>query len=87
MTENELEEIEDNFAVLLLKEEEGCLVQPEAAKKAIILYSTAYRMCNEANESGGKGFPRFEKISKHDNRGRPLILIEEHIQFLLKYVE
>ncbi|KAI7876151.1 uncharacterized protein EV154DRAFT_486567 [Mucor mucedo] len=64
----------------------GFLV-PEAAKNPIILYGTAYRIWNRANESDVKGFPGFKKISKHDNRGRPLILIKEHIQFLLKYVE
>lgn len=41
-------------------QEEGCLV-PEAAKKASIPRSTAYKMWNEFNESGGKELPGFKK--------------------------
>ncbi|KAG0755266.1 hypothetical protein G6F24_011945 [Rhizopus arrhizus] len=74
MADDELEEIEDNLANLILEEEdfqlkEGCLV-PEAAKKASIPRSTAYRMWNEFNERDG-----------------PRILIEEHTQLLIKYID
>ena len=41
-------------------QKEGCLV-PEAAKKASIPRSTAYRMWNEFNESGSKELPGFKK--------------------------
>lgn len=44
-------------------------------------------MWNEFNKSGGKELPGFKKSSKHDNRGRPPILIEEHTQFLIKYID
>lgn len=89
MADDELEEIEDSFANLILEEEdfqlvqikyksyshaqiagfihslqeEGCLV-PEAAKKASIPRSTAYKMWNEFNESGGKELPGFKKKLK-----------------------
>lgn len=66
-------------------QEEGCTV-PEAAKKAIIHRSTAYRMWTEFNESGGRELPGFKKKSKgQDNRGRLPILKEEHSQFLINY--
>ncbi|EIE79533.1 hypothetical protein RO3G_04238 [Rhizopus delemar RA 99-880] len=58
-------------------QDESCLV-PKAAKKASISHSTAYRMWNEFNESGG---------SKQDNRGGPSILIEEHTQLLIKCID
>ena len=68
-------------------QEESCLV-PKAAKKASIPRSTAYRIWNEFNESGGKELPGFKKKrSKQDNRGRSPILIEEHTQFLIKYID
>ncbi|KAI7863906.1 hypothetical protein BDF14DRAFT_1876128 [Spinellus fusiger] len=60
-------------------QEEGCLV-PEAAKKASIPHSTANRI-------GGKELPGFKRSSKHDNCGRPPILIKEYIQFLTKYID
>ncbi|KAG0767992.1 hypothetical protein G6F60_003470 [Rhizopus arrhizus] len=41
--------------------EEDCLV-PEAAKKASIPRSTAYRMWNEFTESSGKELPGFKKL-------------------------
>jgi hypothetical protein len=41
-------------------QEESCLV-PKAAKKASIPRSTAYRIWNEFNESGGKELPGFKK--------------------------
>lgn len=34
-----------------------------------------------------KSFLGSKKNSKHDNRGRPPILIEEHTQFLIKYID
>ncbi|KAI7903001.1 uncharacterized protein BX663DRAFT_569045, partial [Cokeromyces recurvatus] len=51
---------------------------------------------NKFNESGGKELHGFKKKKKkkkkkknvkHDNRGRLPILFEEHIQFLIKYIE
>ncbi|EIE86888.1 hypothetical protein G6F46_008772 [Rhizopus delemar] len=42
-------------------QEEGCTV-PEAAKKAIIPRSTAYRMWTEFNESGGRELLDLKKI-------------------------
>ncbi|KAI9483993.1 MAG: hypothetical protein EXX96DRAFT_479214 [Benjaminiella poitrasii] len=44
-------------------------------------------MWNELDESGGKELPGFKKSSKHDNRGRPPILIEEYTQFLIEYID
>jgi hypothetical protein len=86
MANDDLEEIENNLANLILEEEdfqlvqmknksyslaqiagfihslqdEGCTV-PEAAKKASIPRSTAYRMWTQFNESGGGELPRFLK--------------------------
>ncbi|CAO3664015.1 unnamed protein product [Rhizopus stolonifer] len=111
MTNDELEEMENNLANLILEEEdfhlvqikyksyshtqiagfihslqeEGCTV-PEAAKKASIPRSTAYRMWTEFNESGGRKLPGFKKNKGQDNRGRPPILKEEHSQFLINYI-
>ncbi|KAI7863901.1 hypothetical protein BDF14DRAFT_1699869, partial [Spinellus fusiger] len=42
---------------------------------------------NEFNKSGGKELPGFKRSSKHDNCGRPPILIKEYIQFLTKYID
>ncbi|KAG0746882.1 hypothetical protein G6F57_004815 [Rhizopus arrhizus] len=98
MADDELEEMKNNLINLILEEEdfqlvqislqeESCLV-PKAAKKASIPRSTAYRIWNEFNESGGKELPGFKKKrSKQDNRGRSPILIEEHTQFLIKYID
>ncbi|KAG1145143.1 hypothetical protein G6F37_005841 [Rhizopus arrhizus] len=89
MTDDRLEEIEDNLANLILEEEdfqlvqmkyksyshaqiagfihslqeEGCTIS-EAAKKAIISRSTAYRTWNEFNKSGSRELPGFQKKRK-----------------------
>ncbi|KAG1378136.1 hypothetical protein G6F61_006108 [Rhizopus arrhizus] len=71
MADDELEEMKNNLINLILEEEdfqlvqislqeESCLV-PKAAKKASIPRSTAYRIWNEFNESGGKELPGFKK--------------------------
>ncbi|KAG1370601.1 hypothetical protein G6F61_011897 [Rhizopus arrhizus] len=99
MADDELEEIEDKLATLILEEKdfqllqikyksyshvqiagfihslqkEGCLV-PEAAKKASIPRSTAYRMWNEFNERDGKELPGFKK-----KKAQNMTIVEDHL--------